>query len=101
VSKNLKERTEEEIAWWKIAGRTAPFIAMAGMGICYLLAEHLIVFYIGLVVLIWIFVSVAWWWWAIEKILKVTRMMFDTSVKFEQVKEELRDIKKDVGNRKR
>jgi len=101
VSKNLKERTEEEIAWWKIAGRTAPFVAMAGMGICYLLAEHLIAFYIGLVVLIWIFVSVAWWWWAIEKILKVTRMMFDTSVKFEQVKEELRDIKKDVGNRKR
>lgn len=101
MSKDLKDRTEEEIAWWKIAGRTAPFVAMAGMGICYLIAESYILYYIGLVVLTWIFVSVAWWWWAIEKILKVTRMMFDTSVKFEQVKKELRDIKQDVGNRKR
>lgn len=101
MAKHLHEKTEKEVTWWKIAARTAPFIAMSGMAVCYLLAEDMLLFYIGAVILIWIGVSVAWWWWAIEKILKVSRMMFDTGVKFEEVKKELRAIKQDVGNRKR
>lgn len=101
MPEHIHKKTEKEVTWWKIAARTAPFIAMAGMAVCYLLAEDMLLFYIGAVILIWIGVSVAWWWWAIEKILKVSRMMFDTSVKFEEVKKELRAIKQDVGNRKR
>lgn len=101
MPKKTHNSTDIEVTWWKLAAKTAPFVAMVGMGICYLLAEHLIIFYIGAVVLIWTLVSVAWWWWAIEKILKVSRMMLNTNVAFEEVKKELKALKNDVGNRQR
>tara|TARA_B100000282_G_C31460432_1_gene366591 strand:- start:133 stop:450 length:318 start_codon:yes stop_codon:yes gene_type:complete len=99
--KNFVKNTEKEVSAWIIAGRTAPFVAMAGMLVTAIFADAWLTVYAFTVVIIWVLVSVAWWWWALSKILKVIKMMLSTKIKFDEVKEELKSIKNDMGNRKR
>ena len=99
--KNFVKNTEKEVSAWIIAGRTAPFVAMAGMLVTAIFADAWLTVYAFTVVIIWVLVSVAWWWWALSKILKVIKMMLNTKIKFDEVKEELKSIKNDMGNRKR
>ena len=98
---NLLEKTENEVTAWSIAGRTLPFVALAGFIACVFFAEKWIPIYASLVIVIWVTVSVAWWWWALNKILRVTKMMLSTNHNFEEVKQEIRSIKDDMGNRER
>ena len=74
---------------------------MAGMLLIAFFFEKWITVYAFTVIIIWVLVSVAWWWWALTKILRVVRMMLSTKVKFDEVKEELKSLKNDMGNRKR
>ena len=99
--KNLVNKTEQEVTAWSVAGKTAPFVALAGFIACAFFAHEWIPFYAVAVIVIWVAVSVAWWWWALHKILRVTRMMISTQYNFEEVKAELRSIKDDMGNRQR
>lgn len=99
--KDLVEKTEQEVTVWSIAGKTAPFVALAGFIACVFFAETWIPIYAVTVIIIWVAVSVAWWWWALGKILRVTRMMLSTHHNFEEVKQELASLKNDMGNRKR
>lgn len=99
--KQFVNKTEKEVSAWGLLGRTAPFVAMAGMLAIAIFANTWLTIYAFTVIVIWVLVSVAWWWWALTKILKVVRMMLSTKVKFDEVKEELKSIKDDMGNRKR
>ena len=99
--KDLLSKTETEVSAWSIAGKTAPFVALAGFIACAFFAHEWIPFYAVSVIIIWVAVSVAWWWWALNKILRVTRMMLSTKHNFEEVKQELASIKNDMGNRQR
>lgn len=99
--KELVSKTESEVTAWSVAGKTAPFAALAGFIACAFFAETWIPFYAVAVIIIWVAVSVAWWWWALNKILRVTRMMLSTKHNFEEVKQELASIKNDMGNRQR
>ena len=99
--KDLLKTTEQEVSVWGLAGKTAPFVALAGFIACAFFAHEWIPFYAVSVIIIWVAVSVAWWWWALHKILRVTRMMLSTRHNFEEVKQELKSIKDDMGNRKR
>jgi len=94
-------KTEEEVNAWKIAGWTAPFVAMAGFILCGLFFNDLLPFYAVSVIVVWVAISVAWWWWAVHKILRIARLMLDTTKNFQDVKTEIEEFKKDVGNRKR
>ena len=95
------KKTESEVTIWRLAGRTAPFVAMAGFICCAFLAKEWLTIYAVLVITCWVTVSVAWWWWALHKILRLIGLMLSTKVKFDEVKTELRSIKNDMGNRKR
>lgn len=98
---HFAQKTEREVSVWSIAGKTSPFVALAGFIACAFFAEEWIPFYAVAVIIIWVAVSVAWWWWALGKILRVTRMMLSTQHNFQEVKNELASIKNDMGNRKR
>ena len=95
------EKTEREVTAWSIAGRTAPFIAVAGMLLIIFFAEQWITIYAVIVLTVWVIISVAWWWWALFKILRVIRLLLSAKVKFDEVKAELVSIKNDMGNRQR
>ena len=99
--KNFVNKTEKEVSTWALAGRTAPFVAMAGMLLIAFFFEKWITVYAFAVIIIWVLVSVAWWWWALNKILRVIKMMLSTKVKFDEVKKELKSLKNDMGNSQR
>lgn len=98
---DLLKKTESEVTTWSIAGKTAPFVALAGFIACAFFAHEWIPFYAVAVIVIWVAVSVAWWWWALHKILRVTRMMLSTKHNFDEVKQELASLKNDISDRKR
>ena len=98
---DLAKKTENEVTAWSIAGRTLPFVALAGFIASVFFAEDWIPIYASVVIVVWVTVSVAWWWWALNKILRVTGMMLSTNHNCEEVKKEIRSIKDDMGNRKR
>ena len=97
----FKQKTDNEISVWQIAGRTAPFAGLALIILCAFFAKTYLTHVAVIVIMMWVIVSVAWWWWAIAKIARIAQMFFDTTVKFEEVKKELKALKEDVGIRKR
>ena len=99
--KNFVNKTEKEVSAWVLLGRTAPFVAMAGMLLIAFFFEKWITVYAFSVIIIWVLVSVAWWWWALNKILRVIKMLLSTRVKFDEVKQELKSLKNDMGDRQR
>lgn len=99
--KNFVNKTEKEVSAWSLLGRTAPFVAMAGMLLIAFFFEKWITVYAFSVIIIWVLVSVAWWWWALNKILRVIKMLLSTRVKFDEVKQELKSLKNDMGDRQR
>ena len=100
-NKECVERIEDEVSWWKIAAWTSPFVAMSGLLLCIIFADEYINFAISAIILSWVAVSVAWWWWAIHRILEIARLLVTTTANFDDVKKEITELKNDVGNRKR
>lgn len=45
-------------------------------------------------------ISVVWWWWALYTIAGVTKVLGQTAEKFEQVSQEVKEIKKEVSSLK-
>lgn len=45
-------------------------------------------------------IGVVWWWWALYTIAGVTKVLGQTSEKFEQVSHEVKEIKKEVSSLK-
>ena len=92
--------TEQQARWWKYAAWTAPFVALA-----ILIGEQLLGFDSLLsitsvaIVTIFITVSVFWWWWAISKITTMMKGHQMVEKNFEILAQEIKAIKKDVGNR--
>lgn len=90
--------TEQQARWWKYAAWTAPFVALA-----ILLGEELL----GIdtqptafiITVTFITTSVFWWWWAIYKIVYMMKRHEQAEEKFESMLNDIRDIKRDVGNR--
>ena len=91
---------EQQARWWKYAAWTAPFVALA-----ILVGEKLLGFETqstSLIILItFIATSVFWWWWAINKIVLMLRTAERVEDNFLEVKRELKEIKRDVGDRQR
>jgi len=91
-------KTEQQARWWKYAAWTAPFVALA-----ILIGEYLLGFDTRptsfIIVVTFIATSVFWWWWAISKIVHIVKAAERVEKSFEGIKQELKEIKKDVGNR--
>ena len=94
------KNVERQALWWKYAAWTAPFVALA-----ILLGENLL----GLdnwiqltsliIVVAFIATSVLWWWWALSKIVFIVESSNRIEENFTDLKSELKEIKKNVGNR--
>ena len=93
-------KTEQQARWWTWAAWTAPFVALA-----ILIGEKLLGFnsIVGITSVIitttFITVSVFWWWWAISKITVMMKGHEQVEKNFNDLAQQIRDIKKDVGNR--
>jgi len=92
------KNTEKQARWWKYAAWTLPFVALA-----ILIGEELLGFDTAptslIIVVTFIATSVFWWWWAISKIVYMIKCSHKMESNFEELKDELKEIKKDVGDR--
>lgn len=92
--------TEKQARWWRYAAWTAPFVALAIiLGEILLGFDSLVNITSVSIVVIFITTSVFWWWWAISKIVVMMSTAERVEKNFESLKEEIQEIKKDVGNR--
>ena len=92
------KNTEKQAKYWRYAAWTAPFVALA-----ILIGEELLGFDTAptsvVIVITFIATSVFWWWWAISKIVLMMKAAERVEKNFEGLKDELKEIKRDVGDR--
>jgi uncharacterized protein YacL len=93
----MKLNTHIKPQWWKYAAGIIPSVGLAVIVLFDLVGwtelHNKILFTI---LIIFFTFGVVWWWWAIDKIVRLTNMMVDTEKKFDELKTEIKLIKKDV-----
>ena len=89
--------TEKQAQYWRYAAWSAPFVALA-----ILVGEILLGWKTNttalIVVTTFIATSVFWWWWAISKIVYMIKCSYKMERNFEELKNDFKEIKKDVGD---
>jgi hypothetical protein len=91
---------EKQARWWKYAAWTAPFVALAILiGEILLGFDNLIKLTTIAIVVLFITTSVFWWWWAISKLVDMVNVTERVIDNFNEIKTEIKEIKKDVGDR--
>ena len=94
------KNTEQQARWWKYAAWTAPFAALAILlGEIFLGFDSIVNITSIIITTIFITTSVFWWWWAVSKIVIMIKAAERVEKNFEGLKDEIKEIKKDVGNR--
>lgn len=97
----MKNNIEKQARWWKYAAWTAPFVALAIIIGEILLGFDSIVNITSVsIMVIFVTTSVFWWWWAVSKIVYMVNCSKRIEENFHTLKEELKEIKHDVGDRK-
>ena len=92
--------TEQQAKYWRYAAWTSPFAALAILlGEIFLGFDSIVNITSIIIMTIFITTSVFWWWWAVSKIVAMMKSAERVEKNFENIKNELKEIKKDVGNR--
>lgn len=100
--RDIMNNTEKQARWWMYAAWTSPFVALA-----IIIGEELLGFgswrtNTAIVISVtFVATSVLWWWWAISKIVKMMSVSERIEQNFKNLHTEIKEIKKDVGNRQR
>ena len=85
---------------WKYAAWTAPFTALTIiLGQIFLGFDSLVNITSIIIVTVFITTSVFWWWWAVSKIVFMVRSAERVVQNFDKLSREIKEIKKDVGDR--
>lgn len=94
------KKTQKEAKLWMYAAWTLPFVALAVLIGEILIGHETLLGATSIAVAVtFVATSVFWWWWAITKIVYMIKSSDNVIRDFETIKHELREIKKDVGNR--
>lgn len=87
---------------WMIAALALPAMALLIWVLVHFLGEDDFKHWYALVVLVsFAVISTLWWWWAMSRFHKVTEFIISTNKRFDDILNELREIKQDFGDRKR
>jgi hypothetical protein len=103
----LKDETEEVTAFtestkrqarlWDWIGRILPMAALLTVTVLHFMNEYsLRDLVLNGVLVIFLSICFIWWYWAIIKIVSSTKYLKETYVKFKELSNELRKIKKDI-----
>jgi hypothetical protein len=98
---NFRKKTLKEIKIWAWAATVLPITSLAGLFFLHhfgwdsLIGQALV---IGATIMCCF--AVIWWWWAIYTIAKVTHILDDSVVQFNEVKKELSHIKEEIKSLK-
>ena len=92
-------RAQKQAILWKYAARTLPFAALAALVFEYFIGHEQLVDLTILIITVTFFsISVFWWWWAVDNFVILMKTMKQTDDHFNEVKENLKGIKKELSN---
>ena len=99
--KKFHTRALSQISIWAWAATVLPLVALGGLFFLEMIGIHSF-YHISIVIgaTAMFGISVVWWWWALYTIAGVTKVLGQTSEKFEQVSQEVKEIKKEVSSLK-
>jgi Tfp pilus assembly protein PilO len=91
--KNLHKQSQ----WWKYAAGILPFACLIVLVLLELIGWSDLHNRVLFIILVGFFITGAiWWWWAIDKIINLTALLIQSDQKFTEIKEEIKEIKKEV-----
>ena len=91
---------EQQAKCWRYAAWTAPFVALAIiLGEVLLGFDSLVNITAITITTAFIATSVFWWWWAVSKIVYMFKAAERVDENFKDLTKELKEIKRDVGDR--
>ena len=92
------DKTLREASYWAYAAWTAPFVALAVLIGEILIGTDSILGATSIAVVItFVTTSVFWWWWAITKIVYMVNMTTQVEQNFNQLKNEISKLNKDLN----
>ena len=95
-------RAQKQAILWKYAARTLPFAALAALIFEYFIGyEDLINLTVLIITVVFFSVSVFWWWWAVDNFIAIMNAMKRTDDHFNEVKQDIKSIKKDLNDSNR
>ena len=98
------KKVEKHVGLWYMMGRVAPFGALFVICITLFFDLHSYLEYVLLAVAIFFALfAFTWWWWVLDTVRHLFKMMETTHKKFDEVLEDLSKVKQDLNdsNRKR
>ena len=99
MDKKIKD-TLAQASYWAYAAWTFPFVALAVLTGEILIGNESWMGRTAITVVVtFIITSVFWWWWAISKIVYMVNAAQRVEENFSNLSKEIKEIKKDVGNR--
>ncbi len=98
-------KLKRQIYFWKLAGWTAPFVAMISLTISYYIDDNTTGWVTCAIITGFISISIFWWWWTLDLIKTVFSYIKNTEENFQDIKKEIGKTKEllyeDVSYRKR
>jgi uncharacterized membrane protein YqjE len=104
--KHRYEKTKKEVRYWRYAGWSLPFVALAVLALIQLIGfDSYYSIAVAAVICTFFFVSVMWWWWTLDKILQIIKAFEETGKALLQIQKEIsytkNEIEKGLSDRER
>jgi uncharacterized membrane protein YqjE len=102
VTKKIQQeavKAQKEATMWSYLAWTLPFVALAILTVEWFIGSTTWYHYtIIAITAVFFTMSVIWWWWAVRKFVVVMESMKTTDDHFEEVKEDLKVIRKEISS---
>lgn len=99
-AKTTGQKIQFEISIWIILASVLPMTALGVIGFAYIIGVDSLLTLAVTVVLSLIFAtSIIWWWWTAQTIIKVSRVMLETSDYLKSLKENIKDIRQQIDKK--
>ena len=93
------ESTKRQARIWDWVGRILPMFALAIVLVLHFVKQHgLRDIALDAILIVFLTICFIWWYWAIMKIVASTKYLKNTYLKFKELSNELRNIKKDINS---
>jgi uncharacterized membrane protein YqjE len=94
---NFLKGTTRQVKLWAFFAGTLPIVVLSFLALSYFVGWDS--FYHKAIIIgsgTFFFVAVVWWWWALYKIADLAIVMNNTTEKFDSVRQDIQEIKKDL-----
>ena len=95
---NNNTKIEKQVARWDLYAKIAPtiFLVMSAVSVWYGITSFDTLFNIGMI--IFAFTAVTWWFWTIITIKYIIKTMSSATQNLTEVKQDLKEIRKEYRN---